>query len=170
MEYLLEAKARADFLWVGITQYISSALIENPVDRHRFEREHNPLTYFERAVMLRDALTEAGVPAAEFSVSPFPIETPDLLTEFLTVDIPVLTTVYDEWNRHKIDVLRRIGYEVVVLWERDIKQYSGQEIRSLIRAGDAKWISLVPPATARLVEEYRVRERLLSPPGSRGVV
>jgi nicotinamide mononucleotide adenylyltransferase len=168
IEYLLAAKARCEFLWVGITQYVSAELQQSPVDSHRAERVNNPLTYFERTQMLRDVLVEAGVPEDKFAIAPFPIETPHLLHEFLTTDVPVVTTIYDDWNRHKVRVLKKLGYRVIVLWERAEKAYSGQEIRELIHSGSEEWVRLVPQATAVAVRRYRLRDRLQAKSGPRG--
>ena len=161
MEYLLAAKERCDHLWVGITQYNVRSLSDNPVDPHRTRPQDNPLTYFERVQIIREAFAEEGITEEQFGILPFPIETPQLLRDFLSTDVPVFTTVYDDWNRHKIRVLREAGYEVITLWERDEKEYKGTEVREKIMNGDPSWEGLVPPATVRAVRAYNVRERLL---------
>ena len=163
MEYLLAAKSRCEFLWVGVTQYIASALHSSAADPHRAEPMNNPLTYFERAQLISRALTEARVSPSEFGIIPFPIEEPDLLEEFLPRSVPVFTTIYDRWNRHKLALLQALGYNVHVLWERDDSQktYRGTVIRELIATGtDSTWQSQVPPATVELVDELQLRQRL----------
>jgi cytidyltransferase-like protein len=162
MEYLLAAKGRCEFLHVGVTQYITSSLRVTVEDPHRARPENNPLTYFERATVIRQALLEAGVDSSEFIIAPFPIEDPALLIDFLPVRVPIFTTVYDDWNRHKIDVLRSHGYTVEVLWERNEKKYAGVEIRKAIVAGDDKWHDMVPPATIQAAEDFQLAARLRS--------
>lgn len=160
LEYLLAAKARCTFLWIGITQYEVDSPIEVSADDHRHLRRNNPLTYFERAEMLRDAMGDAGVASMAYGIGPFPIERPDALHQFLPVSVPIFTTIYDDWNRHKVAVLREAGYQVMVLWEREAKEHSGSEIRRLIVEGNPLWHELVPQATVQALESLHVAERL----------
>ncbi len=164
LEYLLAAKRRCEFLWIGITQFNVKALAESPADRHRESPSENPLTYFERVELIIEAMVSEGVGLTTFGLLPFPIETPDVLHDFLPTTIPIFTTVYEDWNRYKIEVLRSRGYDVRVLWEREKKVYEGVEVRHRICIGDSSWRELVPPATVRAVEKYKIRERLLSAP------
>jgi cytidyltransferase-like protein len=160
LEYLLGAKAQCDFLWIGVTQYVIEHLAKTPVDEHRSEPTNNPLTFFERSAIIRKAMTQAGVNESEFAIIPFPIETPEVLHEFLPVDIPIFTTIYDDWNRHKVKELQKYGYQVVVLWEREHKDFVGLDVREKILAGDKGWEALVPRATVELTKEYDLRSRL----------
>jgi nicotinamide mononucleotide adenylyltransferase len=161
LEYLVAAKQRCEFMWVGITQYLAPALqATTPEDLHRALPQNNPLTFFERADILRVALSEAGVPGGEYAVTPFPIEEPSLLPNFLDLGVHIFTTVYDDWNRHKIDVLRGRGYQVSILWERDVKQYAGVEVRRSILEGDGRWREMVSPATAAKLDDLGIDERL----------
>jgi len=157
---LLAAKSKCGFLWVGITQFNVRSLGKSPADPHREDPANNPLTFFERLELISEALLDEGVKRGEFGVIPFPIETPDLLPDFLPTSIPILTTICEQWNLYKIERLEEKGYRVVVLWERKEKQFNGIQVRNLIREGDPRWRELVPPATVRAVERYHVRERL----------
>jgi cytidyltransferase-like protein len=160
MEYLLGAKEQCDFLWIGITQYIIERLTATPVDQHRSEPTNNPLTYFERAVIIQRAMVQAGIDESQFAIMPFPVEMPEILHEFLPLDIPIFTTIYDEWNRHKVKEFEKRGYQVIVLWERDHKEFVGLEVRDKILNGDHAWETLVPPATVELAEQYDLKNRL----------
>lgn len=161
MEYLMAAKEKCEFLWVGITQYNIRLLQGSPSDPHRELPQDNPLTYFERVELISSALLDAGLQRDEFGLLPFPIEAPDQLSDFLPIDIPVFTTIYDEWNRHKINLLRDAGYTVIVLWERDHKQFKGSDVRNGILQDNHTWIDLVPTATVRAVYKHKLRDRLL---------
>ena len=161
LEYLLEAKRRGTFLWIGITQYIVSNLVAaHGADVHRSRPFDNPLTYFERAAIVREALAENGVSYDEFGIVPFPVETPSLLPEFVPLDIPVLTTIRDDWNVKKIAVLRGVGYRVEVLWNRRVAGVSGSEIRRQIIEGDEDYTKVVPAATVRAIDRLDLRGRL----------
>lgn len=166
VEYLLAVKQRCRFLYVGVTQYVLSRL-ENTSDSapHRAEPISNPMTFFERQAMIRDVLVECGMPHMEFGVIPFPIEDIAIIPEFLPLEIPVLTTIYEDWNREKVARLRAVGYVVEVLYADRERVYSGTEIRRLIMKGNMRWKELVPPATIRWVERIGMEQRLLGAAG-----
>ena len=170
LEYVLAALAHCDFLYVGVTQYRRGRLVavDAPDARHRAAPEHNPLTYFERATMIRAALLAAGVSGDAFTVIPFPIEEPSELAEFLPLDIPIFTTVYDAWNEEKIRVLGGLGYTVRVLYRRAVKEISGAQVRALLRDGDDAWRALVPPAAAALLDDHMLADRLARAGAARG--
>ena len=159
-KYLLAAKKRCDFLWIGITQYDIHSLLPSPNDPHREEKIHNPLTYFERAELITAALTDVGMRRDEFQIIPFPIEQPESLPNFLPTSVPIFTTINDTWNEYKIETLRKIGYEVISLWEDRNKEYNGIKIRELIANGDDSWKSQVPKATINLISKYNICERI----------
>ena len=103
---------------------------------------------------------DAGLDAGVFAIAPFPIEEPALLHDYLDPSVPVFTTVYDEWNRRKIEVLRTQGYSVVILWERPFKKYSGVQVRRAIIDADETWRTMVPQATQRAVDRLGIQGRL----------
>ena len=160
LEYVLAAKERCEFLWVGITRFDISAEHLNPLGRHRERPEANPLTYYERVTIIRQALMDSGIPPSEFEFTPFPIETPSALSLFLPKHVVCYTTICEEWNREKIRLLEGEGYKVEVLWERIPKQLQGTDVREAIASGDERWKTMVPPATIRGVERFGVVERL----------
>jgi nicotinamide-nucleotide adenylyltransferase len=159
LAYVLAAKANCEFLWIGITKYDVTPAAMNPLGTHREQPANNPLTYFERVEMIALALEEERISRSAFSFIPFPIETPTSLPAFLPTTIPCFTTICEEWNRRKIDVLRDAGYEVRVLWERE-KEISGALIREAMIRGDESWRDLVPPAVARSLDRLDIAARL----------
>ncbi|MEU3464293.1 hypothetical protein ABZ721_30595 [Streptomyces sp. NPDC006733] len=162
VEYLLAAKERCRFLYVGVAQFVRSRLqVVSSNAPHRVEPTSNPMTFFERQAMIREVLLDCGVPSEEFAVVPFPIEDLAVLPEFLPRTLPILTTIYEEWNREKVALLRAAGYPVEVLYQDRARVYSGTEVRRLVAAGDARYESMVPPATARWVLRVGMRQRLL---------
>jgi nicotinamide mononucleotide adenylyltransferase len=159
LEYILEAKKRCDFLWIGITKYEISQLGLNPLGRHRERPEANPLSYYERIVIIRQALADSGLSMDSFGFVPFPIESPPLLAEYIPTHVHCFTTICEEWNREKIRVLEAAGYTVEVLWERD-KKLSASIVRELIALGDDRWKEMVPPASVAGVERFGLAARL----------
>lgn len=161
LEYVFAAKERCEFLWIGITKYDITPSEFTPLGRPRERPENNPLTYFERVNIIMESLIDAGVDKGSFGFVPFPIETPQRLSEFLPLSVPCFTTVCEDWNREKIRILRGYGYNVIVLWERTKKLVIGSAIREGIINSDPAWRSMVPAATVRAVERFDLRDRLL---------
>ena len=158
LEYLLAAKARCRYLWVGITAYELDVSRLRSTDRER--PENNPLTYFERVRLITLALLDAGVKGSDFGFLPFPIEAPDKLPNFLPLRIPCFTTICEPWNREKIGILERIGYKVVVLYERKEKSVTGKMVRNNIQAGGKEWEVLVPRAVIGEIINLDLARRL----------
>jgi nicotinamide mononucleotide adenylyltransferase len=79
----------------------------------------------------------------------------------MPISIPCYTTICEQWNEEKIEVLRALGYDVRVLYQRDHKAISGAAIRRDIAAGGESWKDRVPQATVRAVEQLNLRNRLL---------
>jgi nicotinamide mononucleotide adenylyltransferase len=161
LEYVMAAKAQCEFLWIGITKYDISPMEASPLGAPREQPDHNPLSYFERVTMITEALVEAKIERSAFSFVPFPIETPNRLPFFMPTSITCFTTIREEWNRKKIQILEACGYEVVVLWERSEKAITGSFIRRGIAEGGDEWRKAVPIATARKVDELDLRSRLV---------
>jgi cytidyltransferase-like protein len=162
LEYILEAKRRCEFLWVGIVRYNIRESLPSPVAPHRAQRMANPLTYFERVQIITEMLLDAGIPRHEFSCTPFPIDEPELLPDFMSKSIPCFTTIYEPWNREKIARLEQLGYQVVVLYERTktAKIFEGQVIRENILSGQSDWEKMVPAATVKAVSRLNLKARL----------
>ncbi len=162
LEYVTAALARTDFLIVGITQHMVRRLVQvpSPDAVHRAAPHSNPLSYYERAQMIDAVLNDLSVSRARYTITPFPIEEPDQLSDFLPTSVPVFTTTYDRWNEAKITTLRQHGYHVDNLWTRDRKEYEGRVVWQLIEKGDSSWKGLVPGAVISLIEQYDVAGRL----------
>lgn len=161
MEYVLEAKRRCRFLWIGITQFNISALMATAGDPHRQTPFNNPMTFFERVEIISNCLRGEGICDTEFACVPFPIETPEYLPNFLPTSIPMFTTICEPWNNRKIELLEQIGYRVIVLWERGHKDHEGVTIRRLILEGDDMWQEHVPEASRQAITKYGIRDRLV---------
>jgi len=161
LRYLLAGKRRCDHLVVGVTNPDPSCTRQERADPQRGSAMANPLTYYERQVMIREALTGAGVGLADFSVTPLPISQPELYRHYVPLDAMFYLTIYDEWGRAKHARFTELGLVVEVLWERapEEKGISGAMVRqALLDGGD--WRSLVPAGVARLVEDWDIAGRL----------
>ncbi len=160
LEYIGAALERCKFLWIGIARYDIRDNHRCDIAIHRSDKANNPLTYFERISLITEMLQDSGTDKTRFGFIPFPIDQPERLPDFLPTCIPCFTTVYDEWNRHKIAVLEEAGYKVIVLWEKKEKAISGYVIRDSIRLGTGLWETMVPAATKRAVHTLDLQNRL----------
>lgn len=109
--------------------------------------------------MITACLREAGVPDAEFSIVPFPIEVPQRLENYAPRDARYFLTVNDAWGDEKVRRLAGLGLNVDVLWRDENKAISGTMIRALMTSG-GDWHHLVPPATAEFIERHGLAQRV----------
>lgn len=161
MEYLLEGKARCDYLLIGISNPDVSITRFTAANPHRSSALANPLTYYERFRMIQGAMLEAGVPRNEFDIVPFPINYPDLLFNYVPKDAKYYMTLYDEWSTEKFHSLMALGCDIEVMWTRtnDEKVTSGTEVRSCIIHGQP-WSHLVPPSVYAYVTAHQLDKRI----------
>ncbi len=170
MEYLLAAKERADYLIIGISDpdptrsfFIMDLDKDDPVEPFRDLGETSYFfTYFERFLMIRDSLVEAGIERGSFDIVPFPVHFPKLLKYYMPLNAPVFVTIYDEWGHEKARLLRSFGLDVEVLWVRKMSERftTGSEVRSLI-ARDKEWENLVPNAAVKVIKELKLDKKIM---------
>lgn len=80
LNYIRDAKARCEVLYIGITQPDIESLAFCAADEHRSARGSNPLTFAERAECLRRMLSEHGYyERRHYIIIPFDIDVPDML-------------------------------------------------------------------------------------------
>jgi nicotinamide-nucleotide adenylyltransferase len=163
MKYLMAGKSRCRHLVVGITNPDPHRTRDDAADPHRSTSRANPLTYFERCIMIRTALMEAGVDPRDFTIVPFPINLPELYRYYLPMDAVFYLTIYDEWGRRKLEQFQAVGLKTEVLWIKtpETKGLSASDIRASMAAGDP-WEPLVPPSVAALMKEWGIPERIRS--------
>jgi nicotinamide-nucleotide adenylyltransferase len=161
LKYLLAGKDLCRHLIVGITNadplHIKDE-IENP---ERSMDAANPLTYYERMVLVGSALREAGVPDEEYSIVPFPVNMPELYHCYVPMDAVFFITIYDDWGRKKLEYFRSMNLSVHVLWEKPVseKGISAAGIRSRMGSGE-EWKQLVPPCVAELLMVWNITTRI----------
>ncbi len=130
MKYLLAGKKHCDHLVVGITNPDPTLTKDDATDSHRSSQGANPLTYYERYVMVRAALLEAGLSFDQFAVVPFPVNSPELYQYYIPGNAVFFLT-----------------------------GLTSSEIRSKVAHGE-KFGDLVPPSVSRLIKELGLAERL----------
>jgi cytidyltransferase-like protein len=153
LDYVMEAFDRADFIWVGLTQLFRP---KTDTASGREAAASNPLSFRDRSDLVEMALVAAGISRARFRITPFPIETPERLNEFIPQGCLCFTTLVNAWNDEKVRRLQLHGYptEILSLSVPDnMRVTSGTEIRRLIRAEDATWARFVPSAVAEAISD-----------------
>lgn len=150
LEYIMEAKKEMSFFMDWITHGYQ-VIVRIPQNPHRCDASNNPLTYFERINIIQKSLVSSGVNKKDFAFIPFPIENPEKLPDFLPTSVPIYTTICDEWNSYKITILEKVGYKVIVLFNRESTVIRGKIIRSEILNDGKNWENLVPESTVDAV-------------------
>ena len=153
LEYALLALERCERLIVGITNPDPAQTAEEETSSHRHKPDANPYTFFERQMMIRDSLIEAGVDAERLVFIPFPVNLPDRWRYYVPDDAVQYLRVFSDWEEAKVDRLREYGYEVETLQPGAAKQVEATEVRRRLAAGE-DWQELVPPAVARFLAQH----------------
>ena len=125
------------------------------MDSHRLNKNANPFTYFERMEMIRLAMLENKISESEFTIVPFPIEHPNLISNFAPKDATYYITIYDNWGKEKLKMLKDLGLNVEVMWERSQaeKPISGNLVREKILLKE-DWEQLVPKSVADYIKSH----------------
>jgi len=161
VKFLLAGKKLCNHLIVGITNPDPSLTKAHNSNPHRSTLIANPMTYYERYVMVRDTLLENGLELPEFSIVPFPINVPELLKYYVPMDALFFLSIYDGWGRQKKEYLESLGLKVHVLWEVTLEEkgLSGSDIRNSMLKGEP-WEHLLPVAVVKLVKKWKIITRI----------
>jgi len=161
LTYCLWALEHGETLVVGITNYDRAAAIQEPASTHRHTDASNPFAYWERALMVRDSLLDAGVPPQRFSIVALPIHRMDRWSEHVPTDPATslhLLRVFSAWEEEKVARLRDAGLPVEAVRGQP-KLISASAIRARI-ARSLEWRADVPTATARWIVQFDGERRI----------
>jgi nicotinamide-nucleotide adenylyltransferase len=161
MKYLLAGKELCNHLIIGITNSDPSLTRDSKVNPHRSKHLANPLSYYERYVIVRETLKEKGFKLSEFSIVPFPINNPELIKYYVPMDAVFFISIYDEWGRTKKKNLESLELNIHVLWEVSLEEkgLSSSDIRDAM-INDKPWEHLVPLSVVKLMKDWDVIARL----------
>ena len=161
LKYLLAGKELCDRLIVGITNPDPSQTKYTDANPHRDSVFANPLTYYERFILIQEVLLEYDIRLTEFSIVPFPINFPELISYYVPMDAVFFLTIYDEWGRQKKELFENLGVNIHLLWEVPLedKGLCGTDIRELL-IQDKKWDHLVPRTVAQSLRKWDISTRL----------
>ena len=162
MTYLLAGKSQCRHLVVGITNPDPKLTRDDDADPDRSAPLANPLTYYERYRLIREALVENRVAESQFSIVPFPINFPDLYRHYVPMDAVFFLTIYDDWGRQKRNCFKSLDLETHVLREvpPEQKGISATKIRQSMINGDPGWMENVPESAAALMSGWDIPRRL----------
>ena len=161
LEYLLAGKRRCEHLVVGITNPDPELTRRDAADNARAEPSSNPLTYFERYLLVRRVLEQNGTTPDRYSVVPFPVNLPHLYGHYVPLKACFFLTIYDDWGRKKLETFRSLDLQTEVLWEGtpQTKGISGSRVRERMMRGEP-WDHLVPSSCSELMLEWAIPQRL----------
>ena len=161
MKYLLAGKVRCKHLIIGITNPDPSLVRQDSTDEARSQAAANPLTYYERYVMIREAMLDVEIDHLDFSIVPLPINVPELFKYYVPTDARFFLTIYDDWGRRKLEIMRTLGLKTEVMWERspEEKGITSSQVRDLMNNGEL-WEHLVPPSVAKLMNWWKIPDRI----------
>ncbi len=161
LKYLMAGQALCRHLVVGITNPDPMLTKTEAADPTRSDPMENPLTYFERYLMVKSVLIHAGVAPETFSIVPLPINLPERYQYYVPLDAVFFLTIYDQWGQQKKEYFESLGLTTHLLWRvpPEQKGISAGDIRQRIRTGRS-WEHLVPGSVPPLIEQWGIAERL----------
>lgn len=161
LKYLMAGKKLCRHLVVGITNPDPMLTREESADPKRSDPLANPLTYYERYILIRSVLAESGLKPQQFSVVPLPINLPELYKYYVPMDAVFFLSIYDEWGRRKLGYFQSMGLKTHVLRKVSLaeKGISGSDVRVLMLRGEP-WEHLVPRVVSALLKKWDVPTRL----------
>ncbi|MEE9376561.1 MAG: adenylyltransferase/cytidyltransferase family protein [Candidatus Lokiarchaeia archaeon] len=161
IKYLMAGKMLCSNLIVGITNPDPFLTRDSEANPHRSTPITNPLTYYERYIMVETALLEQGLQFSEFSIVPFPINIPELIKYYVPMDGVFFLTIYDDWGKQKKQFFESLGLKIHVLWEVTLenKGLSSSDIRKAIIKGKP-WEDFVPHCVVKLMKQWEIPLRL----------
>ncbi len=161
LKYLIAGKHRCRTLVVGITNPDPILTKKESSAPGRDDPFANPLTFYERCLLVKAVFQEHGIGADEFIVVPFPINFPEIYHHYIPLNALFFLTIYDSWGKKKLDYFQSLGLNIHVLWEvpPEQKGISATSIR-IQMIENKPWNHLVPNSVAMLLNEWHIPTRL----------
>jgi hypothetical protein len=138
-----------------------SLVRQETADPNRSRLTTNPLTYYDRYILIRAAMQENHIRAHELSIVRLPINRPALYKYYVPLDAVFFLSIYDDWGKKKLSYFESLGLKThiirkVLLEEKGI---SGGDIRNFM-INNQPWEHLLPKSVARLMKQWQIPERL----------
>ena len=161
VKYLMAGKALCRHLVVGITNPDPVQTRVEEADPSRSDPLANPLTYYERYLMVKSVMIDAGVSLDSLSIVPLPINLPEHYRYYVPMDAVFFLTIYDQWGQRKQQYFESLGLTTHLLWRvpPEKKGISASDIRRRICANQP-WEHLVPQSVPPLIQQWGITKRL----------
>jgi nicotinamide-nucleotide adenylyltransferase len=161
LAYINWARTWGDHLFIGITNFDRYSIKEESASQHRHTALANPFSYWERSLMVKDSLLEAGVAPKEFTIVSLPIEAPEKWPEFVPTDPSEavhLLRIFSAWEQEKANRLRHANYRVISE-NCDEKLLSASDVRIQIAKNEYKTLR-VPPSVKYWLRNFNAANRI----------
>jgi nicotinamide mononucleotide adenylyltransferase len=161
LKYLLSGKRLCRHIIVGITNPDPSLVRQETADPNRSRLETNPLTYYERYILIHSAMQENDIRFSELSVVPLPINRPELYKYYVPLDAVFFLSIYDDWGKKKLSYFESLGLKTHVIRKVSIEEkgISASDIRNFM-INNQPWEHLLPRSVVRLMKQWQIPERL----------
>jgi nicotinamide-nucleotide adenylyltransferase len=150
LAYIKWAQNWGEHLFIGITNFNRLDIKIEPKSQHRHTLLANPFTFWERALMIKDALLDEGFASSDFTIVPLPIDTLEKWPEFIPtdpIDMVHAVRIFSEWEQEKVSRLEQAKYKVITN-SCSFKLLSASEIRKQIANDEIN--SLKVPAAVKI--------------------
>lgn len=146
---------------IGITNPDPSMVRRETVDPNRSNLTANPLTYYERYVLIRSVMKENDIDLCDLSVVPLPINRPDLYKYYVPLDAVFFLSIYDDWGKKKLSYFQSLGLKTHVIRKVPLEEkgISASEIRNFM-INNQSWEHLLPKSVVHLMKEWKIPTRL----------
>ena len=152
-----------DKLIIGITNPDPSYTRYDIVEPKRHLPVHNPFTYYERYLMIKETLLKNNFDMKKIDIVPFPINIPEIIEYYIPKCAIHYIVNYEKWSLRKKSILEELGYKVILLGKHEYIDIKGEKIRKLMAEGKP-WEQYVPEPASKIIKrlglEIRVRELL----------
>jgi nicotinamide-nucleotide adenylyltransferase len=161
LAYIHWARTWGDHLFVGITNFDRYSIKEESASQHRHTALANPFSYWERSLMVKDSLLEAGLSPSEFTIVSLPIEAPEKWSEFVPTDPSQavhLLRIFSAWEQEKANRLKHANYRVISENGRQ-KLLSASDVRMQIVNNEIQTLR-VPSAVKYWLNNFKAVQRI----------
>jgi nicotinamide mononucleotide adenylyltransferase len=161
LNYLLSGKQLCRHMVVGITNPDPSLVRRETADPNRSRLTTNPLTYYERYILIHSAMKENNISLREISVVPLPINRPELYKYYVPLDAVFFLSIYDDWGKRKLSYFESMGLKTHIIRNVSLKDkgISASEIRNFM-VNNQPWEHLLPKSVAKLMKQWKIPERI----------
>lgn len=153
LDLVLQAIESSDSVIVGITNPDLRSLVGDSASPHRHRPDANPFTYFERCQIIEQALLAAGLSASQFTIVPFPLDTPSVWHSYIPISYRQLVRTFETWEHRKVELLEAGGYEVKAITGDRNTRISASDIRAAMATG-GDWQRWVPEGAAAVLASF----------------